>query len=182
MSVLELLKNYGEFLFPVIAIIGMVWIQLFNKEEKNLFRISWDKLAMFMAFLFALAIFRLMQFDYLLSHGLMKMPHLPEELRYHKYALGLVFWEDFFFAVPIYFIMKNCKRNWLKYSSIAIISLLFGLGHAYQGWSGIAITMFLPYFVSYRYGKEYGFGTVMVGHVMYDITTAYLIVLLPYLL
>jgi len=182
MSIRELLMNYGEFLFPLIAIIGMVCIQLFNKEEKDLFRVSWDKLAQFTAFLFVLALFRLLQYDYLVGHGLITMPRLPEELQFRKYSFGLVFWEDFFFAVPIYFIMKNCKRNWLKYGSIALISILFGLGHAYQGWTGVAITMFAPFFISYRFGKQYGFGTSMLGHIMYDCTTAYLVVLLPYLL
>jgi len=170
------------FLFPIIAIIGMFAITTLTKE-KDLFRVSWDKLAQFVAFLTVVFVMRVLiesfKFDVGLVHG---FPRLPPEIGNHKWTFGLVFWEDFFFAVPIYFIMKHCQRKWLRVLSIVTLSILFGLGHAYQGLSGIVITAFLPYFVSYNFGKKYGFGTSMLGHILYDVSTAYMVILLPLLI
>jgi membrane protease YdiL (CAAX protease family) len=180
--IMDLLRNYGEFIFPIIAIIGMSAIVLFNKEEKDLFKISWDKLAMFLAFLFVLSLFRILRADYLVSHGLAAPPQTGGRFYFPLYTLGLVFWEDFFFAIPIYFIMKKCKRNWLKVISIILISALFGLGHLYQGWEAVVALAFAPYFITYHYGKKYGFGTTMIAHIMYDCATIITFKLLPYLL
>lgn len=181
-TILDLLRNYGEFLFPAIAVLGMLIIPRINKAEKDLFKVSWPQMAQWSAFLLALAIFRIMQMDYMIEHGLMAFPRTPPAFASGLYHLGLVFWEDFFFAIPIYFIMKKCERRWLRILSISLISLLFGLGHGYQGLHAIVLMTFMPYFVTYHYGKKYGFGTTMLAHVMYDCTTLFTIKLLPYLL
>jgi hypothetical protein len=179
----DLLRNYGEFLFPIISIIGMLAIVTFNKEEKNLFRITWPILAQFSAFLFVISIIRILKVDYLVEQGLMSLPQAGlQTTPMPLYHLGLVFWEDFFFAIPIYFIMKKCQRQWLKISSIVLISALFGLGHLYQGWLAVALLSFAPYFISYHYGKKYGFGTVMLAHIMYDCATIFTFKLIPFLL
>ncbi len=62
------------------------------------------------------------------------------------------------------------------------LSVHFGMGHAYQGMSAVVITMLYPFFISYRYGRKVGFGTVMVCHILYDFITFYTIYFLPNLL
>lgn len=62
------------------------------------------------------------------------------------------------------------------------LSINFALGHAYQGVGGVLITMLYPYFISYRYGKKVGFGTVMICHILYDFITFYTVFLMRYLL
>jgi hypothetical protein len=163
------------------ALVAMIIINF--TREKEIMRISWDKLAQFVAFLVVLFVIRLMIYDFQYSSGTMtQLPTIPPEIAGNKWTLGLVFWEDMFFAVPLYFIWKYMSRKWLQVTLTVIISALFGLGHFYQGWFGVAITSLLPYFVSYHFGKKYGFGTCMLGHILYDVSTVYLILMLPYLL
>lgn len=176
----EMLREMMPY-FPFIAIIAMIAIRF--TKEKEIMRISWDKLAQFTTALCVLAMARLLGYQFLLDTGnLEALPRLPWQIESQKWALGLVFWEDMFFAVPLYYIWKYMKTQWLQITLTVIISALFGLGHAYQGWNMVFISALLPYFVSYRYGKKYGFGTCMLGHIMYDVSTAYLIHMLPYLL
>jgi hypothetical protein len=165
----------------ILAGISLLVMLVFNfTKEKETFRISWDKLAQFCGFLAILTVFRIYQYIFMLDMGLMKrLPMIPAEISGHMWTLGLVFWEDMFFAVPLYFIWKYMSRKWLQISLTVILSVLFGLGHAYQGWQGVAITMFLPYFVSYHFGKKYGFGTSMCGHVLYDFATVMAVQMLP---
>ena len=95
----------------------------------------------------------------------------------------MVWWEDLLFCVPVFYLSENSKLNkYLKFSLIFAISLLFGLGHGYQGVSGILVTSLYPYFISTHYAKRYGFGTVMVCHVLYDMITVAMIRLAPYIL
>jgi len=164
-----------------IAMLVMIVMQF--TKEKDMFRISWDKLAQFCAFLAMLFVFRIYQYMFMLNEGLIKrLPEMPPELSGRLWTMGLVFWEDMFFAVPLYFIWKYMNRKWLQISLTVMLSILFGLGHAYQCLQGIAITAFLPYFVSYHFGKKYGFGTSMCGHVLYDFSTMMAVKMLPIVL
>ena len=165
----------------ILAMISMlVMLGMKFTKEKDLFRIQFDKLAQFCGFLALLFVFRIYQYIFMIDMGLIKqMPMLPPEISARLWTMGLVFWEDMFFAVPLYFIWKYMNKKWLKISLTVMLSILFGLGHAYQGWSGVAITAFLPYFVSYHFGKKYGFGTSMCGHVLYDFSTMMAVKMLP---
>lgn len=169
---------YLPMLLPIFAIIGMIYISNFT-SEKDLFRVSWDKLAQFMAFLGFIFVLRLLREDFFVSNGLAPVPLPPVG---EMWTLGLVFWEDFFFAIPIYYICKHMKNKWFKFVLILLISTIFGLGHIYQGWGAAFVLALMPYFVTYHYGKKYGFGTTMIGHIMYDVSTIMLAKLLPFLL
>ena len=112
-------------------------------------------------------------------------PTLPMEIETSKWTLALVFWEDVFFGMPLYFIHKYMNDGFAKYvkwTLTIMISLLFGLGHAYQGLFAVALTSLYPYFISKKYGERHGFGTVAICHIIYDNMTVYMIALLPYLL
>lgn len=94
------------------------------------------------------------------------LAHIP------YWRLALVFWEDAFFAIPIYY-MKD-RWNWSKYiwlPIVAALSVAFGLGHMYQGEWAFFATLVIPYAIFYRYGKRFGFGTTMICHILFDMIT-----------
>lgn len=168
-------------ILPLLAVFAIIAIRF--TKDKEIMRVSWDKLAQFMAFLCVIAMIRLLGYQFLLDSGsLESLPRLPEIIDMQKWTLGLVFWEDMFFAVPMYYIWKYMKTKWIQIALTVALSAVFGLGHLYQGWFAVVFLSFMPYFVSYRYGKKYGFGTCMLGHIAYDVSTVYLIKMLPYLL
>ena len=144
-------------------------------------RVDWDKMGSITAFIVMLTVMRLLlhQFDYNTGHPL---PELPDQVRYSMWTFGLVFWEDMFFGVPIYFLLKYMKNRKVAWAIIVALSALFGMGHLYQGPMAAFALSFAPYFISYQIGRRYGFGTSMCAHILYDTSTAYLVKLLPYLI
>lgn len=85
-----------------------------------------------------------------------------------------VFWEDAVFGVMLFILQKNIGENkWLKpiyWAVLAIAMVLFSSMHLYQGWLWASIIGFyIP--LSVKLGKKYGFGTVMICHMLYDLFT-----------
>lgn len=165
--------------FVIAAIIINVLIRF--TKEKDIVRITWSKVAEFSGFLALLFVARICFFDFALKSGLINaLPVPPPEIS--LWSLFLVFWEDTFFGMPIYFANKYIKNKWVFGAFVVALSLLFGSGHAYQGIYGVVITSFLPYFICYKYGSKYGFGTTMVGHILYDFSTIAALKLAPFLI
>jgi hypothetical protein len=87
------------------------------------------------------------------------------------WSLFLVGWEDMFFVVPLYYIQRIDKEKKVFPYLALIMSVWFGFGHLYQGIFAVFVTALYPVFISLKYGKRVGFGTVMVCHVIYDLMT-----------
>jgi hypothetical protein len=163
-------------LASVLIIIG-----LNLSKEKEIMKITWPKVAEFCGFLAILFVARVCLFDWALKTGAINaLPMPPPEIE--LWRLLLVFWEDVFFGIPIYFAAKYLKNKWVFGTFVVTLSLLFGSGHAYQGLFAVGITALLPYFVCYKYGKRYGFGTTMISHILYDFSTIAALKLAPYLI
>lgn len=98
------------------------------------------------------------------------------------WSLSMVWWEDAIFSIPIYLISKSTKiHKFVKFALILVMSLLFGFGHIYQGIFAVFVTSLYPYYISTRYGKDHGFGTVMACHIIYDMTIYSTIKLAPFI-
>lgn len=85
-----------------------------------------------------------------------------------------VSWEDACHGLPLVLIERFTNK--LKYGkllllpAIALVTASFGLGHVYQGLgAAAALSLYVPY--TFWAGKKYGFGTVMICHVLYDLAT-----------
>lgn len=95
-----------------------------------------------------------------------RIPALPPVATSSLFFVG---WEDVLFSLlPIYYANKYLHKN-IAVPLIVISSILFGLGHVYQGYFAAALISFYPYFISYKLGKKYGYGTVIFCHVAYDL-------------
>ena len=85
-----------------------------------------------------------------------------------------VFWEDACHGLPL-FLLKQAigDRKWLKpfyWALVGMVMLEFGLGHVYQGVAAAAmLSLYIPY--SIKIGEKVGFGTVMIGHTLFDLVT-----------
>lgn len=84
-------------------------------------------------------------------------------------SLFMVWWEDMLFGVLLIYYAEMFLPRWLFVPVVVLSSLWFGAGHLYQGWFVALLLSLYPYFISYKFGKKYGFGTVMVAHVVYDL-------------
>lgn len=143
----------------------MVLVFIFDRKT---LRIELDKVAKFLALMAIITAIRLSLMSYSNSFGNEVLTKIP------FWSFGLVFWEDLFYVIPIYYTRYLKDHKYLKYCWYLLIiglSAHFGIGHLYQGLFAVLITALYPYFISYKYGKDVGFGTVMVCHVLYDMIT-----------
>lgn len=164
----------------LISILSMVAISF--SSHRHILSVKLDKVAKFLAFMAIVTFIRSCLFGFLYTHGISDLPVMPEELRGQSWRFALVFWEDVFFGIPIYFIMKSALNKYIKAILIFVLSATFGMGHLYQGEFAVMLTTLYPFLVSYRYGKRVGFGTVMICHMLYDWITYTTVVLMPLIL
>lgn len=132
--------------------------------QEQLIRVEWDNVAKFSGLLLLAAALRF---------SIMSLTPQEPSITPGFENVIMVFWEDAFFSLfCIYFIkdyLKLSKKFWLP---IAIASgFVFGIGHLYQGLLVASIISFAPFFISYRFGKKFGWGTMMICHILYDFTT-----------
>ena len=65
---------------------------------------------------------------------------------------------------------KSKMYSWLSKPLLVLVMLSFACGHIYQGlFPALAISLYIP--VAMKMGKKYGFGTVMISHMLYDMST-----------
>lgn len=146
----------------VMEVIGiLIFLGAIYKGSKVI-RIDWTKLSHFIAFMVFLTALRFGYMEF--STSALVKPVLGSFKNF-----PFVFWEDAFFAMPIYFVkdhLKLSKKFWLPVA--IVLSLVFAYGHLAYGVAWALITLIYPYFLSYKYGREVGFGTVMAAHIVYD--------------
>lgn len=93
----------------------------------------------------------------------------PPLLPVNASSLLFVFWEDAIFSILLIYYAEKFLPRWAFYTLAVISSAVFGLGHLYQGWLVVILLSFYPYFVSYKWGKRVGYGTIMICHIIYDL-------------
>ena len=179
---------FGTFLIGCLIIGGVSVYEHYKQvpSDKQLMRVDLGGVSKFLAFIAMVTVIRLCAFDLAMEFAPEKFSEMIYQSHYTLmqtplWRLGLVFWEDAFFAMPmVYVIRKYSKWIWIPF--VIAMSAMFGMGHGYQGMWAIAVTAVYPYFISYKYGTKNGFGTVMCCHIIYDVVTYFTLYLAPYLM
>ena len=161
-----------------IGIAILLAVYLFDPKTV---RIQWNSVASFCGFMAFITVMRIALFDYQMSQGA-SFPVMPPEIYQSGiWRLAMVFWEDCFYALPIYYAFKYLNK-WPAWIFAIILSAHFGAGHVYQGVGTAIFLSIYPIFIANKFGVKYGFGTVMVCHILYDMFTFYAVHLAPILL
>lgn len=182
MENIEVYKAIGMAL--IVGVFIWEWIKK-TPDSESLMRVDLLALAKFLVIMFVVTTIRYMLIDYAIKEhpeatietiwGLQSTLEMID-----LYKLGLVFWEDAFFVFPIAFVIKRTpKYVWIPFTFA--MSLFFGFGHIYQGIWAVFLTSLYPYFVSYKSGMKWGFGTVMIAHVLFDAIFYFFVLSLPYI-
>jgi hypothetical protein len=86
-----------------------------------------------------------------------------------------VAWEDCCHGMLLLLLRKWIgTQKWWTFPIHGIATLIlmteFGFGHLYQGlFAALLLSLYVPY--SIRLGKQYGWGTVMICHTLFDFST-----------
>ena len=164
--------EYLSIAYLVLILMGVVSFIYCILYESKLIRIEWDAISRFLAFMTLVVFVRWSIMSLLMSNGDV-LSHNVDTNSIQLYQLATVFWEDMAFALPFVFLKRlPYVGNKYVWSVLFLVSsVLFALGHTYQGNTWATITVIYPWYVSYRYGMKYGFGTVMICHMLYDFIT-----------
>lgn len=134
-------------------------------KDRQVLRIEKDSIWKFFKFVLTFKLIFLVLYVVLFRIFEVAPPSVPAPPLHY---LPMVWWEDVLFSlIPIYYGYKFLPRP-LATAVAIIVSFFFALGHLYQGWIGLLLGIY-PFFISYRYGKKHGYGTVMICHVIYDV-------------
>lgn len=150
----------------------MIWATKFAGYGR-IVRIEKKAVVKWIIILIGVTIFRLLTIKFLL--GLDFFSSAAKAVKLIPWQATLtVFWEDAAFGLPLFLTYLYARHSkWLKYIwyvLLAVFTLAFGAGHIYQSYFAAAILMFyIPY--SLKLGYKYGFGTVMICHILYDLFT-----------
>jgi hypothetical protein len=85
-----------------------------------------------------------------------------------------VFWEDACHGLPLVLLRRligdSIYAAPVHFLAMGFVMLSFASGHLYQGfWPAIFLSAYIPF--SVMVGERRGFGTMMVTHTLYDLTT-----------
>lgn len=142
--------------YPLVAIIVFVLVFLFDRKKLE---IKFDSVAKFISFLVIMGAIKICLWDGALAET------DPYGISMKNFLF--VFLEDAFYVMIPFYLTKTGGRK----SNILIwvfFSMVFGIAHRYQGIFAIFVTAVYPYFISNRIAAKTSFGTVMVGHFLWD--------------
>jgi hypothetical protein len=129
------------------------------KNDRDQFKVDLIWPAKFIAFMFILLFVRLASMT-----G--KYTAVPSSLSFLGF-LSVPF-EDMFFVMIPFYISKKISKNIGKVMVWLFFSILFSVGHLYQGIVAALITALYPYFISNRFAAKTSFLNVMICHFLYD--------------
>lgn len=142
--------------------------------NRDLLRVQWKSVLNWALFMVPVTVWKMI--------GLHQLVATPEGLQILEAATRnpwqialLVFWEDMVFAVPITILDRYIKNLWIKIPTVFIatlfMALIFGVGHWYEGGfsSACILAAYIPLSV-YR-GSKFGFGTMILCHMLFDLCT-----------
>lgn len=142
--------------YPIAGPIVFILVLLFDRDR---LKVKLDALAKFLAFLVIFGLIKIC-----LWNG-NKVGINPHGISMANFMF--VFLEDAFFVMIPFYLTKFVviKRKYLVW---IFFSLIFGVAHRYQGIPAIFVTALYPYFISNKFAARTSFGTVMVGHFLWD--------------
>lgn len=159
-------------MFPAFILGLVIFAVVLWKDPKTL-RINLDVIKTFLTLMVLLTFFRLFIFSLsktFLGISIADVNGGFADIEFWR--LGLVFWEDAFFAIPIYYMADKWKwKEYIWLPIAAALSVYFAQGHMYQFELAYLFALIIPYTIFYRFGKMYGFGTTMICHILFDMIT-----------
>lgn len=162
-------KQWALDMYPFwILGIGVI-CAVMSTKQKSLLRINKVVLLDWIRFLVTVTIIRFCLYKLFPSSFIF---HSIKHANFLPFGVGLtVFWEDAVHGLPLLILRKLIgSGKWAKKLHILLLCMFmveFGIGHMYQGiLQAVALSFYVPY--SIKIGEKHGFGTVMIGHMLYD--------------
>jgi hypothetical protein len=153
-------------------ILSIVFLGIAYFKNKNLMRIDKPFVKKVLVYIFIAKLISIGFTDLMVTLGYVDKYSLLNATKSPMpfFWFFMVFWEDGFYGLTIYYLKEVNKTlpEIVKTILISGICFKFMLGHLYQGSIGMMAIIY-PFYLSYTYGKRHGFGSVMVLHILFDL-------------
>lgn len=159
-------------MFPYWILGALVIGAVIAAGEKRLLRIERRPVIDWILFLIMVTVIR---FVILKVLGIGILPGKNPNIILLPWAVSLtVYWEDACHSLPLEILRKLIGESipslFIHIPALVATMISFGAGHLYQGVAAaVLLSLYIPY--SRQAGRKYGFGTVIVCHMLYDLVT-----------
>lgn len=157
-------------------LIGLAMLYLiYNSKHKKMLRVTRAGLWRLTKFLSVVTAVRLFWIYCVASPEALQQ--IGENINYLPWQTMFgVFWEDAVHVLPLALMSKMYSDKKLFKYWYAILTTLvaasFGSAHSYQGLQAcVTLAFYIP--LALKMGRKYGFGTVILGHVLFDLVTTF---------
>jgi hypothetical protein len=160
MQILEKIFSFIDLLsyaYPILSPIIFLLIVLFNRDRLS---VKLDGVAKFLSSLVLVSLIKICFWN-----GRMVETN-PYDIGMSNFLL--VFLEDVFYVMVPFYLTNRISNKKINFAIWLSFSLMFGVGHRYQGMFAILVTAIYPYFISNYYARRTSFGTVMACHFLWD--------------
>lgn len=155
-------------------VMGFFFIAYTYKFNRQLLRIQWKTLAKWSAFLVFTGAIKYALYTYVPSNvvDLSAVAMIPWQY------MVLAGFEEAMFTLPVYYAMIYSDNKYIRTILMASLALVFASGHVYQGLFAIVPTFLYMFYIAPKYMKKIGFGTMVLAHVMYDLSVWFVVQIL----
>lgn len=166
-------KQVADGLFPCWCMGLWMMYLVYNSDHKDLLKVSKEGLFKFARFLGVVTAARIFYLSMIAPDATLEAIRHSTDMMPWQTMFG-VYWEDMCNTIPLVILgTMIAGKKYLKPLYLALMTamcLTFGALHAYEGLQAmIVMAMYIPFTI--RLGKKYGFGTVMLCHIAYDLIT-----------
>lgn len=165
-------KQVALSMWPAWVAGAIIILATAKSKFRDLLAVKLPAIKFFICFAAVNSILRLIAWK--LFHRMTVFPINMKEVAEIPWQAGLfVFWEDATHILPLLIfqrIISGRKYMYLFYFAIMFLIMLdFGLGHIYQSLLvGLVMMFYIPAVMNL--GKQFGVGTVMICHTIFDLS------------
>ena len=147
--------------------IGILLLAYATKFHKDLMRIDFKGVKTFFLALLGITVTRVVLFNIFPVEGLGVLAKVDHIQWWQAVLAGF---EEAMFTLPAVFAMMYTDNKYLKRIFMGLVAAAFAIGHAYQGMYGIAVTFVYMFSIAPKYMKKFGFYTMVVCHILFDLS------------
>ena len=167
------LKEIAMPLWPCWMLGIIMLCTVFNSKHRDLIRVDAMGVLKFLRWMVMLTAIRFVFLKFLAPESMIEQVKFMVHFLPWQATLG-VFWEDACHTLPLVLLGRIFQKSkWYSRAATPLmlgVMLSFGSGHMYQGLlASVALAFYIPF--SIKLGKKYGFGTVMICHILFDLIT-----------
>lgn len=165
--------DFATAMFPYWLLGLYTFISVFKSKHKDLLNFNPKSFFKFLFLMTVVTVWRVLSLKIQIHNGI----GLSQLQAVNSLPIGGCFfvgWEDIVHTLPLALLRRyigTSKWTWpIHILATLMVMIAFGAGHVYQGvFAAAIISLYIPF--SLNFAQKKGFGTLIAGHMLYDIAT-----------